>query len=554
MTIFQRNFPLYLSYTEILPKTWNLLRKKKNYLINILNPRNVWHYIKNYNPTWHLFTTNPFVLPKIFNPCPPSNPRINGWIMNFIPPLIFVNDLTWNFVYTWTDTLLLQPCRLLYKLLLGFTLFLYFRYVFDSSLSWHRSWAHWGITQLGWFGIKGAQWYSTFFSSSVSTSIWVEELQHYQHYQHYNQKDNKDDGLRLSSSQTQLLQTLSISNKDLIPFRSGSVAQIYLVPLPAWLRQSSTCVSSSVAVLKLRHESLENDARDWKRCFQILFYIERCWKAQSSWMEIWNLFSSQMDFRQEAHHLEEFTNHYASSSSSRLLIPKVYAFSERCLLMEYIPSVTLYEAQQTFPQDVWVDQCRLMKCWVLDQLFVFGTVHGDLHHGNWGLLPNHQGVVLYDFGYVFRDVQIKPDFYRGLYKKDVSFYIQGICRLLDSDSLIPWLQDTYHQQISRRESQSQAESCEWSRLDLCRWLVLTLYQKICQTHHQWVLSPRIGSVLNLISFLRAFESFPSCATFETTVEADYFLLERWNLLQDFRESIIYSTWILPSTCTHSHLK
>jgi predicted unusual protein kinase regulating ubiquinone biosynthesis (AarF/ABC1/UbiB family) len=126
----------------------------------------------------------------------------------------------------------------------------------------------------------------------------------------------------------------------------------------------------------------------------------------------------QLDFEKEAENMKEFRVMYREDLGV-LKIPEVYYARENMIVMEYIPSVSREEESEwSYPERSEI-YC-LMKCWVLDQIIIKNCLHGDLHNGNWGITPDRQGIVLYDFGHVFKNMALTSDFYIAMLRKQHS--------------------------------------------------------------------------------------------------------------------------------------
>lgn len=108
----------------------------------------------------------------------------------------------------------------------------------------------------------------------------------------------------------------------------------------------------------------------------------------------------QLDFAQEARHLEEFRTNLAEETNLR--VPEVY--SELCgdgvLAMEFIDGLQRHRPEE-FPAELGERAVRSTLHAIYRMLFVDGLVHCDLHPGNLYFLPSGE-VVLVDVGFTVR--------------------------------------------------------------------------------------------------------------------------------------------------------
>lgn len=110
----------------------------------------------------------------------------------------------------------------------------------------------------------------------------------------------------------------------------------------------------------------------------------------------------ETNFVVEANNIRRFSQNFATDPSVK--IPKVYfdLTTERVLTMEYLPGGPL--SSMTLSASDGHDSTELIKrglrCY-LKMVFLDGLFHGDLHAGNFFVLPNNQ-IGLVDFGVVGR--------------------------------------------------------------------------------------------------------------------------------------------------------
>ena len=193
------------------------------------------------------------------------------------------------------------------------------------------------------------------------------------------------------------------------PIASASIGQVHKAQLSDGKR----------VVLKVRRPNIEADIKANIAFFLRLIAFFQLLDAVPNLMETANIlrdFESgvlkEVDFKNEANNIQLFRTIY--KDNELIYVPKLYKkYSDSdIIMMEFIPSapVTSYKGDRAL-------LARQILQAFLQQLIQTGTIHGDPHPGNIGILSDGR-IVLYDFGNV---VQI--NYQDRQYLKELIYYL-----------------------------------------------------------------------------------------------------------------------------------
>ncbi len=141
----------------------------------------------------------------------------------------------------------------------------------------------------------------------------------------------------------------------------------------------------------------------------------------------------EIDFRNEAKHLEQFKKVY--SNEENLYLPKVYhQFStERMIIIEFISGCKITDVETIRSWGLDTREISIKGCNLyLNQIFEKGFFHADPHPGNVLIKPNGK-IVLIDYGMTEKITQSQRFAFAGIFvsiaKKDASSLAINLRRL-----------------------------------------------------------------------------------------------------------------------------
>lgn len=204
------------------------------------------------------------------------------------------------------------------------------------------------------------------------------------------------------------------------PLASASIAQVHKALLKRNTnKNSSQDKKDQRVVVKIKRPNIENDIRTNIKflvfTLSVLNSLDLIENAVDS-IDLLRDFESsilkEIDFKNEAAQISLFRTIYKDNKS--FYIPKVYRkySNNDIIVMEYVPSqpISSFKGNRK-------ELARSILQSFIEQLIQTGTIHGDPHSGNMGLMPDGR-VVLYDFGNV-----VHISFQDRQYLKELIYYL-----------------------------------------------------------------------------------------------------------------------------------
>lgn len=395
------------------------------------------------------------------------------------------------------------------KSLIDFYIFI--KVFYKDELVEHQNTVKQKIKDLGIVFIKLAQWYSSF-SSLYTTNKpnFIKICQSFQ-TQVLIQEESRDWIMEPYIQKTIDLQTLEY-------LASGSIGRVY----------KAKTLNHKEIVIKVRHANVEEDFKIWCSLLNMCYsFIQPFIHCDAS--DVLEMLHSQFDFRIEAQNLDLFSEFYKKESSV-LKIPKVYYCQENILVTEFIGSYKNDDdLPLMFPEKV--EKLCLLKCWIMDQIVLKHCVHGDLHNGNWGITLDKQSLVLYDFGYIFNIPDLSTQFVVSLLKKDSTDVSEKVLELFS----IP--KKVVYQESIQKLLQDYQKNKKFTFHFIIELLQI-LYQE-----NLVVFNKKVAFLLNLVMCLNHIHQIEFLQNSEESMEYNYLTLQRFNVLQEYREEIVYNLFL-----------
>jgi len=389
--------------------------------------------------------------------------------------------------------------------------YIFIKIIYNDDNIQHQAILKQHIQNLGIVFIKLAQWYSSF--SSISNN-------------------SKPNMVKICESfQTQVL--IKEETKDWI-FNDFVQKNIKVYSIQFLARGSIGTVYSALTknnekvVVKVRHSKVKEDFKIW--CSLIgLFYFAVKPFIHCETTDIIEMLESQFDFRKEGANINLFRNSYKKEYQV-LKIPKLYYCDENILITEFVDSFKNdSNLPLTFPQKV--EKMSLLKCWILDQIILKRMVHGDLHNGNWGITTDKQSIVIYDLGYIFEIPDLSTEFMVTLLKKDSLDISDKVLELFS----IP--KETKNLDSIKKLIKQYSFEKKFT-FDFIIELLRILYsQKLV------IFNKKVAFLLNLVMCLNHIHQVEFLQNSNDSMEYNYLTCQRFNVLEQFREEIIYDLFL-----------
>jgi len=386
-------------------------------------------------------------------------------------------------------------------------------WIYYKFFSWDEAALRHKIQKLGVVFIKLAQWCASFSSIMDPHNKLFKTLVSFQ-----SQCEWESD----FSLHDEFIENNIVS---IIPYASGSIGMIFL---GKWKKEDEKPV-----IIKTRHPWVAQEFEIWKHLIGFLVcWIRLFWGIRFDIQGVYQTLYEQLDFEKEAENMKEFRVMYQSDLDV-LKIPEVYYARENMIVMEYIPSVSREEESEwSYPERSEI-YC-LMKCWVLEQIIIKNCLHGDLHNGNWGITPDRQGIVLYDFGHVFKNMALTSDFYIAMLRKQHSDVADKMMALFGLEQT-PELKTQVGEILERYRKRDQNSVSSEFIMDILK----TLHQQ-----KKIVLNRKVAFILNLIMCFNHLHQIDMLKDPKDYMEYSYLILKRKGVLDEYCETIVYKKFIL----------
>lgn len=253
---------------------------------------------------------------------------------------------------------------------------------------------------------------------------------------------------------------------DVHAFKAASLGQIH----KAVLKENKAQV-----VCKLQYPDMETaiatDIQQFKHLARILKNYGQSLDAQDLVCEVEERLWEEINYEQEAQHIDVFRKIYDTLPSNEIsapILPTVYKrhSTKKLLVMSYLEGISLNQLSITKDQANALGK-KLFWYWYYP-LYFAGCIHADSHGGNYSLNKDFQ-VNIFDFGCikVFSPefVQSIIDLYRGLLNNNRDQYVHAFERWgfspLNKDtieSIYEWASYIYAPLLNNRV-QLLEESC-----------------------------------------------------------------------------------------------
>jgi predicted unusual protein kinase regulating ubiquinone biosynthesis (AarF/ABC1/UbiB family) len=364
------------------------------------------------------------------------------------------------------------------------------------------------IQNLGIVFIKLAQWYSTF--GSLYESKQPQLMKILSSFQ--NQVDTSQQTTPNFANNEYISQNINLDSITYLA--SGSIGNVYKGRLN----------NGSPVVIKIQHPHVKQDFKVWCQLIGIFYScIKPFLHCEAA--EILEILKSQFDFKIEGANMEKFAQLYENDSKV-LKIPHLYYCNETILISEYVGS---FNNQEELPLSFSekVEKLCILKCWLMDQIVLKKTIHGDLHNGNWGITLDQQSIVLYDFGYIYELPNLSKDFVVSLLNKNACSVSEKILELFSIPKSVQNLQSI--QELMNTYQLGKKFSLEF----ITKLLEILYKEKLV------VFNKKVAFLLNIVICLNHIHQIDFLQDAEESMEYNYLTLEKNQILHDYRETIVY---------------
>jgi predicted unusual protein kinase regulating ubiquinone biosynthesis (AarF/ABC1/UbiB family) len=342
------------------------------------------------------------------------------------------------------------------------------------------------IQNIGIIFIKFCQWISNF--ESLTQFRFLKEFQVNCHY------------LYPLTSKDPFLQHIS----NIQYYCSGSVGNIY-----------TGFYHNKKIIIKSRHSWIEQEYKDLRQCLFVFCYFLKQFKNIDVELKDFDIIiQSQFNFINEYKNIELFQQIY-NKEKTILNIPTVYYATHELLIMEYIETKKNLNKYEKMEKDM------LMKSWIFDQILTHNILHGDLHNGNWGYTDN--GVVLFDYGFVFKNMELNSTFYINVLKNNYQNIEDSIFTLLNINKTEE-IQIELNQLIQKYENLTNMSFIQ----DL-----LQLIKK----HTTIVINIKLLFLINLIVCFNYLNQNPNIQQKKIFFENSYILCHYKNILYQYQKTV-----------------
>jgi predicted unusual protein kinase regulating ubiquinone biosynthesis (AarF/ABC1/UbiB family) len=375
----------------------------------------------------------------------------------------------------------------------------FLRFVYQDESLDHQWQFEQRIRQLGIVFIKLAQWYASF--AQEKDKHWFQICMKFQ-IQSYPSSPfpfcyRDHDFFRIKQNEE------PIDWERVECIASGSIGSVYRI---------------KEYVVKIQHPWVAKDFEVFVEVFQWMKWIFWFFQKSVNIQDIYDILVSQFDFCLEAENMEFYRECY-KNESHYIIIPRVYHVETTMLITEYIQTTKKIES---FSERI--ERFVVLKSWVLDQIILRQVLHGDLHEGNWAF--TEKGIVLFDFGYLFRIQSFSKELYSQMLSNDPVSISNALLTLFEIDvchqpTIIQWIRDF-------KKTQGKESMNFTLILDILKMFV---FQKMV------IMNKRLFFLFNLMMIMRTIhESIPSLK--DPTTNYCRSILQKKNLLQDFRTQIL----------------
>uniref|UniRef100_A0A6C0F810 Protein kinase domain-containing protein n=1 Tax=viral metagenome TaxID=1070528 RepID=A0A6C0F810_9ZZZZ len=204
---------------------------------------------------------------------------------------------------------------------------------------------------------------------------------------------------------------------------SGSIGQVYLV---------KDNLTQEKYVLKIQHPGVKEEINFVWLFFSIIKYLPCLQRFRKQYPfrfeDFMESFYMQIDFVNEAQNALRMKQKYVNNPYVQ--IPDIYRFTNKTLIMEYIPGKTLEECELSN-----YDKHKLytiLLLFVRSNILLYNFNHGDIHKGNWKI-SGKMKIVLYDFGFCWSlpdDMVELADIACSTFEKHTSDYLDDVVELM----------------------------------------------------------------------------------------------------------------------------
>lgn len=175
-------------------------------------------------------------------------------------------------------------------------------------------------------------------------------------------------------------------------YTSASIGQLY----------RATDHNDNPIIIKIKNNGIDSDIVRWERIFQSIESNYKSFPFQMS--HFFHSLRLQLNFLSEAKNMQIFYKKY--KRNPLIKIPKYYAGSHDCIIMEFVPSHSFNELKGVMSMEEKQYFTTLTRIFYQDNVFLKDICHMDLHSGNWGVIQEEKKVVIYDYGWVLQKEEI----------------------------------------------------------------------------------------------------------------------------------------------------
>jgi len=168
---------------------------------------------------------------------------------------------------------------------------------------------------------------------------------------------------------------------------SGSIGQVYKI---------RGLKDNKFYAMKVVHPKIDEQLQFIKKLIKIFDLKQYCFFELNNFIKN---YEKETNFIHEAYNMKIFYNNY--KDNDRIIIPKLYDFSQNIIIMEYIEGENIEELS-TYERTKYLTFVFIFSN---NNKTILNFNHGDMHFGNFKKYQEDK-IVFYDFGFCFDVVDI----------------------------------------------------------------------------------------------------------------------------------------------------
>ena len=204
---------------------------------------------------------------------------------------------------------------------------------------------------------------------------------------------------------------------------SGSIGQVYLI---------QDKITKERYVFKIQHPDVKDEINFVWFCFSVIKYLPCLQRFRKKYPfrfeDFMESFYMQIDFVNEARNALRMKQTYIKNPY--IEIPDIYRFTQKTLIMEYIPGNTLDDCELSNYEKHKLYTVLLL--FVRSNVLLYNFNHGDIHKGNWKVTDKMK-LVLYDFGFCWSlpdEILDLAEMACSTFEKHTSDYLDDVVELM----------------------------------------------------------------------------------------------------------------------------